>query len=97
VIVAVPTAASAATEEEFFHAYTWVINWSLGFAAGNWDCVVVLPSVAEPSQNARDRAAEERALEVIHGQDVPWLQRSPGDTAPATELLVEKLRVLTVP
>ena len=86
-VVAVPADAQAASEDQFFHDYTWVINWSLSFNEPGWNCLVILPSVAHPDQGPTQRAAESLALEVILGQDVPWLQRTPGDTTSATELL----------
>lgn len=90
-VVAVPAEALAASEEQFFHAYTWIINWSLSFNEPGWNCLVILPSVAQPDQDQAQRAAEHLALDVILGQDVPWLRRTPGDQTPAAELLSREL------
>lgn len=93
-VLAVPAAAGAASEDEFFHCYTWIMNWSLSFNPPNWDCLVILPSVAQPDQDQAQRAAESLAREVIRGQDLPSLQRTPGDARPTTELLGEELAEL---
>jgi lysophospholipase L1-like esterase len=90
-IVAVPAEAAATSDAQFVHDYTWIINWSLSFGQPGWNCLVILPSVAQPDQDEGQRAAERQALDVIQGQDVPWLQRSPGNRAPAAELLDREL------
>jgi acyl-CoA thioesterase-1 len=93
-VVAVPAEARAASEEQFFHSYTWAINWSLSFGGPGWDCLVILPSVAQPGQDPSQRAAEALALDVVLGQDLPWLQRAPGDPRPAADVLDQKLAEL---
>jgi lysophospholipase L1-like esterase len=98
VVIAVPAGALAATVDQFYRSYTWIMNWSLavGKSTGKpgWDCLVVLPSVAQPAQDQGQQAAESLALDVVLGQDLPWLQRAPGDTRPAAELLAQKLNSL---
>lgn len=97
VIVAVPSTARAPTEGQYYRSYSWIINWSLnsGIKPGpEWDCLVVLPSVAERELNAERRHVEEQALEVIRGQDIPWLQRQPGDPRSPLELLSGALDAL---
>ena len=96
-VVAVPAEAQAASDEQFFHDYTWTINWSLSFNEPGWNCLVILPSVAHPDQDPTQRAAENLALDVIRGQDVPWLQRSPGDQTSAAELLNREMAALLEP
>ncbi len=93
-VVAVPAGALAASDPQFFHAYTWIINWSLSFDPRDWNALVILPSVAQPDQTPAQLAAEQLAREVILGQDVPWLQRQPRDAAPAAELLRRELAAL---
>lgn len=85
-IVAVPATALAATEAQFFHSYTWVVNWSQSFDPKAWDCLVVLPSVAHPDLDAGGRTVEAMAREVVTGQDVPWLERKAGDQSDPAEL-----------
>ena len=93
-VLAVPAEAQAANEDQFFHSYTWIMNWSLSFNPPNWDCLVILPSVARLDQDPAQRAAESLALDVILGQDLPWLQRMPGDQTPAAELLDREITSL---
>ena len=94
VVVAVPTGAMAPSEEEFYRSYTWILNWSLSFGKPGWDCIAVLPSVATPELAPAQRIAENRALEVIQGQDIPWLRRGTNDATPAAELLARWLESL---
>ena len=91
VVVAVPATAAAASEEQFLRSYSWVLNWSLSFGYQEWDCIAILPSVADPVLSPTERAAETTALEVIEGQDIGWLQRAPNDETPAGELLAKWL------
>jgi len=94
VVVAVPTGAAAPSEEQFYRSYTWILNWSLSFGKPGWDCIAVLPSVTTPELTPAQRIAEKRALEVIQGQDIPWLRRSTGDARPVVELLASWLESL---
>ena len=94
VVVAVPTGAMAPSEEQFYRSYTWILNWSLSFGKPGWDCIAVLPSVATPELAPAQRIAENRALEVIQGQDIPWLRRGTNDATPAAELLAGWLESL---
>ena len=57
-----------------------------------WDCLVLLPSVAKPNLEDAERAAEATARYVVEAQDIPWLQRAPGDKTPAPELLARWMR-----
>lgn len=93
-VLAVPAEASADNEDRFFHCYTWIMNWSLSFNPPNWDCLVILPSVAQPDQDQAQRASEALALEVVQGQDLPWMQRKTGDTHSTANLLGEKIAQL---
>jgi lysophospholipase L1-like esterase len=94
VVVAVPTGAVAPSEEQFYRSYTWILNWSLSSGKLGWDCIAVLPSVATPELTPAQRIAENRALEVIQGQDIPWLRRGSGDARPVAELLASWLESL---
>ncbi|MDB6167170.1 MAG: lysophospholipase L1-like esterase, partial [Verrucomicrobia bacterium] len=90
VLVAVPSTARAATDEQFRHSYYWTLNWSLssGMKPGpEWDCLVVLPSVTGEKWDAGTQAAEERALDIVRGQDIPWVARDPADRRTAVDLL----------
>ena len=92
VILAVPAGAQAESEERFYRSYSWILNWSLNFGQKEWDCLVLLPSVAKPNLEDAERAAEATARYVVEAQDIPWLQRAPGDKTPAPELLARWMR-----
>jgi hypothetical protein len=94
VVIAVPTGAMAPSEEQFYRSYNWILNWSLSFGKLGWDCIAVLPSVATPEWTPAQRIAEGRALEVIQGQDIPWLRRGSTDARPVAELLANWLESL---
>jgi lysophospholipase L1-like esterase len=94
VVVAVPTGAMAPSEEQFYRSYTWILNWSLSFGKRGWDCIAVLPSVTTPELTPAQTIAEKRALEVIQGQDIPWLRRATSDARPTDELLASWLESL---
>jgi len=91
-VLAIPATALAETDEAFYRSYSWILNWSLSFGAPEWDCVVLLPSVATPDLDPGQRAAEEFARYVVEAQDLPWLERADGDRRPPGELLAEWLR-----
>lgn len=98
VVVAVPADATAATRDKFYRSYTWVLNWSQDMGKPNrWDCLAILPSVAQPGLNDTQRAAEELAREVILDKDLPVISRSPGDATDAAELLSRELAALLQP
>lgn len=90
VVLAMPSTAQAPTAAEYYHSYYWIMNWSLSNgnrrAQPDWDCLVVLPSVAEGELGPDKRLLDERALEAIGGQDIPWLQRQPDDRRSAQVL-----------
>ena len=95
VVVAVPADASAATREKAYRSYAWVLNWSQDMGKpGRWDCLAVLPSVAQPGLNDTQRAAEELAREVILDKDLPVIQRAPGETPDAAEIFSRQLAAL---
>jgi lysophospholipase L1-like esterase len=91
VVLAVPARALAATPEEFYRSYSWIVNWSLPLGQGGWDILAVLPSVAQPQLDPAEQTAERSAREVMLGQDVPWLERSAGDDASPGALLARRL------
>ncbi|ODU00465.1 MAG: lysophospholipase [Planctomycetes bacterium SCN 63-9] len=86
VILAVPRVASSETFESFVHDYAWIMNNSLNFGSGGWDCVVVHPSVISPDPDpASGRDALIRSL--VKAQDLPLIDRSRGEMHSATDLL----------
>lgn len=85
VVLAVPRAATADTQESFIHSYAWIMNWSLSFGESRWDCVVVHPAVfAADPPSARD---DDLIRRLVRAQDLPLIDRRPGDERPATEII----------
>ena len=91
-IIAVPADAAAPDFDRFYRSYTWILNWSLSFGVSEWDAFAVTPSVAKPDLTDAEREAEAQALEVITGQDLPYLTRLPGQTESVAALLQGWLR-----
>jgi hypothetical protein len=89
VILAVPADAAAATDEEFARSYTWTMNWSLSFGHQEWDCVVVHPSVVT-SDISMPRG--ELVRQLVHAQDLPLIDRPPGDRSPAQVLFTNAVK-----
>ncbi|MFW6157175.1 MAG: SGNH/GDSL hydrolase family protein [Armatimonadota bacterium] len=86
VLIAVLAAADAPSSSRYIAAHQWVLNFSLDFGPGTWDCVPVLPSVAHPdlTDEQADREALARAL--ISGKDLNGVEREDGDDAAAEEI-----------
>ena len=91
VLVAVPRSARADSFEAFVHGQAWVMNGSLSFGPGGWDCVVVHPSVVGPDP---DPANGHDALirRLVKAQDLTLIDRRPKDERAAPELLRDWLR-----
>lgn len=87
VLIAVPATATYANDEQFVRSYSWIVNWSLSFGRREWDCVAILPSVFKPELTEAERAAEAFALDVIRGNDIPWVSRADGDQRDGFEIL----------
>ncbi|MHC5538085.1 SGNH/GDSL hydrolase family protein [Singulisphaera rosea] len=90
VVLAVPREAKADSDESFIHSYAWVMNWSLNFGLGGWDCVVVHPSVVAPDPTKS--AEDERIRRLVRAQDLTLIDRAPGDSRPAAEIFREWLQ-----
>ncbi len=89
VLLAIPRSAAAETDESFVHSYAWTMNWSLNFGPPTWDCVVVHPSVVDPTAKADDRDNLIRRL--VHAQDLSLVDRRPGQEEDAATILREWL------
>ncbi|MGC9319597.1 MAG: SGNH/GDSL hydrolase family protein [Armatimonadota bacterium] len=87
VVVAVPADATGPDRSSYIASYEWILNWSLDFGPGTWDCVPVLPSVTDPDLTAEERQWEDLARRLIAGKDLRPVERQPGDDAPALEIL----------
>ena len=92
VVFAIPASADAPDFERFYRSYTWVLNWSLSFGVAEWDAFAVLPELAQPQLPEADRERAAWALQVVEGQDIPYLTRPEGNRQEAAELLGEWLR-----
>lgn len=87
VVVAVPSGATAANAEDYYRRYTSVLNWSLSYDRLTWDCLVLLPSIADPELDQAGQTSQDLAMQVACGQDLPYLSRTPGDATPAGKLI----------
>jgi hypothetical protein len=88
VVLAVPRAATADSDEQFVNSYSWIMNWSLSFGHQEWDCFVVHPSVAAPGPiTPRDNLVRQ----LVQAQHLSLVDRAAGDDASAQELLAKWL------
>ena len=78
VIIAVPSGLTAATEEEFFRSYSWIMNWSLSFGHQEWDCLVVHPRVV--TLDSPDPRFE-LIRRLVKAQELTLIDRATGDAA----------------
>lgn len=85
VVIAVPRSKTAKSDEAFAKSYAWIMNWSLNFGPPTWDCLVVHPSVTDPTQNPRPRDALIRRL--VRAQDLRLIDRPRGSKGDAAQLL----------
>ena len=67
VVLTIPAEALAESDEQFVHAVSWIMNWSLSFGNQEWDVILVDPAIVNPSGNP-DRTALIRKL--IHAQHI---------------------------
>lgn len=84
VVLAVPRSAGAESDEQFAKAYSWVMNWSLSFGQSEWDCFVVHPAVASPTESATH---DDLMCRLVKAQDLHLIDRVAGDDSSVTELL----------
>lgn len=89
VVVAVPAGLDAATDEEFFRSYSWIMNWSLSFGHQEWDCLVVHPSVAAPD---RPDPRYELIRALVKAQDLAFIDRAVGDSSSAEAIFSKALK-----
>lgn len=87
VVLAIPRAAKADSPESFVHSYAWIMNWSLSFGLTEWDCVVVHPSVTTP--DAATGYDDDLIRRLVRAQDLPLIDRRPGDGRPAIDIVRE--------
>lgn len=87
-VVSFPADLSATDDEALYRNCSRLLNASQSFGQPQrWDCLVILPSVFR----SQAPAAEEILRLATFDKDLPYLQRAPGDNAPAQELLLREL------
>ena len=84
VVIAVPRGAKADSQESFIHSYAWIMNWSLNFGPGGWDCLVLHPTVI--ASEGTDTARDVLARQLVRAQDLHLIDRVAGDVRSAQEL-----------
>jgi hypothetical protein len=89
-VISVPRVSKFDVGEAFIHSYAWIMNWSLSFGVQEWDCVVVHPSVVEPA--GADAGQDALIRRLVAAQDLTLIDREPGDTRPAAEIIAEWLK-----
>ncbi len=89
VIIAVPAGLTAATDEEYFRSYSWIMNWSLSFGHQEWDCLVVHPSVVT-SDSSDPR--QELIRRLVKAQELTLIDRSAGEAASAEAIFGKALK-----
>ena len=89
VIVSVPPGVTAASEEEFFRSYSWIMNWSLSFGHQEWDCLVVHPGVSHPDVTTPH---SDLIRQLVRAQDLTLIDRATGDESSAESILVKALK-----
>ena len=84
VVLAVPSDASAESDEQFVRSYSWIMNWSLSFGFQEWDCVVVHPSVIDPK--TKDDHRDGLCRRLVRAQDLDMIDRGANHNASSSEL-----------
>jgi lysophospholipase L1-like esterase len=86
VLIAVPADAGRELDDAEFHRrYTWILNWSINFAAPTWDTLVFPPSVLSATLNEEDRRQDDRARRVVASKDLSAIARRDAVAAPLPE------------
>lgn len=91
VIVAIPRSAAAEDREQFIRTQMWIASNSLSRGKREWDVLVVHPSVFEGEPTEEEKENDALIRRIVLNQDLPLLDRAPGDTRGADELLREWL------
>lgn len=87
VIVAIPRSAKATDREEFIRTQMWIASNSLAYGKREWDVLVVHPSVFDGPPEKADEKNDQLVRGIVPAQDLPLLDRLPGDVRPAEDLL----------
>lgn len=83
-------AVSTAEDADFAYGWAWTMNWSLSFGRQEWDCLVVHPSVINPTLNKSPYADLLRTL--VRAQDLHLIDRSGDPTTPGADIVRQAIR-----
>ncbi len=89
VLLTIPRDAAAHSDENFIHATSWIMNWSLSFGHQEWDVVAVHPAVTDPA-TVGERDALIRQL--VRAQDIDLIDRPTDDRRAVSDVLTAWLR-----
>jgi hypothetical protein len=95
VLVAIPRNAAADDREQFIRTQMWIASNSLSRGKREWDVVVVHPSVFEGEPTDAEKENDALIRRIVANQDLPLLDRAPGDLRGAKEILREWLAAST--
>ncbi len=90
VLLAIPRTAKTDSQEDFIHSSIWTMNYALHFGTGGWDCVVFHPDVFDASHPQPE--SDQLTRRLVLGQDLTLVDRKPGQTASAEEILQQWLQ-----
>ncbi len=92
VIIAIPIDPETHDREQKIHSISWIMNWSLDFGTGGWDCVVVHPAVIDPQQAIESSQDSTLIRTLVIAQDLPLIDRTDSRTQPMEELITDWFR-----
>lgn len=95
VLVAIPRTAAAEDREQFIKTQMWIASNSLSRGAREWDVIVVHPSVFEGEPDETEKENDALIRRIALNQDLPLIDRSPGDRREVGVLLREWLAAST--
>jgi len=95
VLVAIPRSAAADDHEQFIRTQMWIVSNSLSRGKREWDVVVVHPSIFEGEPTDVEKENDALIRRIVVNQDLPLLDRGPGDLRGAEEILREWLAAST--
>ncbi|HQX49684.1 MAG TPA: alpha/beta fold hydrolase [Planctomycetaceae bacterium] len=84
VVLTIPATAAFESDDQFVDAVSWIMNWSLSFGHQEWDCVVVHPSVFDPSS---DPTKADLIRRLVHAQHLELIDRDAADTDTADSII----------
>ncbi len=84
VVLTIPPDAAAENDEQFVHAVSWIMNWSLSFGQQEWDCIVVHPSVLDPAAESTKSTLIRR---LVQAQHLSLIDRTADDETSAEDMI----------